>query len=255
MQVHQTRLGRLWRGAAAFGRGLGFCARHPSLWPWLCAPALLTLAVTILGAGATWSFAHGVVARHLAGGAISSALLWLLALGLAIAIGYLAFLVVSVVATAPFAGAISERSERIVRGSAPGPEGIFAAAVEGVRDLVHTLFSLAIYLAGAVVLLAAHFVVPPAAPFASAAAIVWTGVFFAYDAFDLPLSRRRASFAGKWSWMRRHGAETLGFGVAGALLQAVPLLNLFVPAVAASAGTLLYLDLEPAEASRSERVL
>lgn len=244
IKPQQNRLARFGHGARAFGRGLRFVFAHRALWPLIVAPALLTLLVTAAGAGAAFGWGHALVARHLAGhGALWATVLFIVFVLFVIGVAYLAFLAVSVVATAPFSGAISERVERLQTGAAPGSEGIFAALLEAARELVHTIFALAIYLALAGILFALHFFAPPLAPFTWPASLALTAIFLAYDAFDLPLSRRHASFARKWRCLWDHGAESLGFGVVVALLYAVPGLNLLVPAVAAASGTLLYLEL------------
>ena len=244
MQSHQNRLARFGHGARAFGRGLRFVVSHRALWPLIAAPALLTLLATLAGADAAWTWGHALIAHHLAGhGAFLATLLLIVFVLFVAGVAYLAFLAVSVVATAPFSGAISERVERLATGGAPGPEGFFAQLAEAARELVHTVFALAIYLALAAILFALHFFLPPLAPFTWPASLALTAIFLAYDAFDLPLSRRRASFARKWRCLWDHGAESLGVGVVVALLLAIPGLNLVVPAVAAASGTLLYLEL------------
>jgi CysZ protein len=155
-----------------------------------------------------------------------------------------AFLVASMVATAPFAGTLSEKSEKLARGDAPTQHGLGPIVREAVRSTLHTLVSVTIYLTCAIVLFFLQFFVSVLAPFIWVASLFLSGTFLAYDAFDLPLSRRDAKFGRKWAYIGEHTAEALGFGVVVALLIAVPGLNLIVPAIAAVGGTLLFLDLE-----------
>ena len=89
-----------------------------------------------------------------------------------------------------------------------------------------------------------QFFVAPLAPFIWVASFFLTALFLAYDACDLPLSRRDFAFGAKWSYVNRHLAESLGFGAVVALLLAIPGFGLVVPAIAAVGGTLLFLELE-----------
>jgi uncharacterized protein involved in cysteine biosynthesis len=235
---------RFAKGAGYFGKGFSFVLGNRALWPWVIAPTLLTGALTIGGSYAAYRWAQRFIDAHTAGhGAIITAILTFLLFIFVAGVAYVAFLATSLLATAPFAGILSEKTEKLKAGEAPAPKGFVANVREGVRSTVHTLVSVSIYLCIAVVLFALQFFIAPLAPFVWVASLFITGTFLAYDAFDLPLSRRNASFGDKWGYVGTHTAEALGFGVVVALLLFIPGFGLVVPAVAAVGGTLLYLDI------------
>ena len=153
-------------------------------------------------------------------------------------------------ATAPFAGVLSERAEHAHRGEKVEPQPWGQVLALSARGLGQAILGVLLYLAIAVPLFVLHWVVPVVAPFLWIAGIVQTALFFAFDAFNEPLHRRGASFGGKWRFIGKHLAESLGFGCGVALLMVVPFLSVIVTPVAIVGGTLLYLDLADA-ATRS----
>jgi CysZ protein len=238
-------LDRFFRGMGFFGRGLGFTARHPSLWGWVLAPTLLTLAVVGAGIASFWGWGKHFVDAHTVGhGAFLAGLLTVLLVIVAAGVGYVAYLAISVVATAPFSGYVSERTEKLATGQVVTPRGIAATVTEALRSVGHTLLGLTIYLSLSAVLFVVHWAVPVTAPFVWVLSVILTSLFLAYDAWDQPLSRRGAGFGQKWGRVKAHLAESLGFGSMVALCLAVPLLGLLVVPVAAVGGELLFLDLE-----------
>lgn len=238
-------LKRFFKGAAYFGRGLSWVMKHRALWPWVLMPTLLTGTLTVLGAMWAWQWAKGFVALHTAGhSAIITAILTFLMYVFVAGMGYVAFLVTSLIATAPFAGTLSERTEKLSRGAAITQQGIARVVREAVRATLHTCISLSLYLVLAAVLFFVQFVAAPIAPLVWLLSVLLTAIFLAYDAFSLPLERRDASFGRKWGFVGKHTPESLGFGVVVALVLAIPGFGLIVPAVAAVGGTLLFLDLE-----------
>jgi uncharacterized protein involved in cysteine biosynthesis len=80
------------------------------------------------------------------------------------------------------------------------------------------------------------------------------GVFLAYDGFDFPLSRRGASFGGKWSYLALHPGLTLGYGLGATVLYLIPLAFVVAPPFTAVGATLAYLDEETrAEAQKARQ--
>jgi CysZ protein len=230
--------------AGTLFRALRFVQGRPSLWGWVAAPALLTGVIAGLGGWSMWHWGSALIDRQTAGhgvwmGAILGFLLFILALGVA----YVCFLAVSLIATAPFAGFISEKTEKLATGAIVTPRGFFGNAV---RSLVHVILSLVIYLTIAASLFAAQFFLPALAPFVWLANLLLTATFLAWDAWDLPLGRRDRTFGQKWATLGRHRAESLGLGLAAALLLVVPGFGLVVPPLCAVAGTLLFVELEGA---------
>jgi uncharacterized protein involved in cysteine biosynthesis len=236
---------RFFRGAGFFGKGWRFVLDQKGLWPWVIAPTLLTLAITVGGVWSSWAWGQAYIAARTAGhGAFYAAILKFFLFLFVVSVGYVAFLVTSLIAAAPFVGTLSERTEKLATGAAVVPHGFAHIVQEAARALGHTLLTLTLYLVFSSVLFLLQFFVAPLAPFVWVGSFFLTALFLGYDAWDLPLSRRGASFGEKWGYVGRHLAESLGFGAAVALLLAIPGFGLVVPAVAAVGGTLLHLDLE-----------
>jgi len=236
---------RFFAGAAYVTRGLGFVQKHKSLWPWVLAPALLTLVAAVTGGVFAWRWGASFIASHTAGHNFLIAwLIELILLLFAVGVSFVAYLVVSLVATAPFAGTLSERTEKLATGQLVAPEGFGKIIRSAMRSTGHLLIAMSIWLMITVTLLLIQWVVSPLAPFIWGANLVVTGIFLAYDAWDLSLARRDAAFGEKWSMVKKHFAESLGFGVAVALLLCVPGFGLLIPALAAVGGTLMYVELE-----------
>src|SRR4051812_19082345 len=66
---HAERKGafaRFFAGAVYVTRGFSFARQHPSLWPWVLAPATLTLMAAIGGGAAAWRWGNAFVAAHTA---------------------------------------------------------------------------------------------------------------------------------------------------------------------------------------------
>jgi CysZ protein len=78
-------------------------------------------------------------------------------------------------------------------------------------------------------------------------AFLWGSFALGFQFFDPPLTRRGLGFAAKRAWLRRHRAETLGFGAAGLLALLIPLADLLVAPALAAGATLLAMDLERGE--------
>jgi len=245
MAERKGAVSRFFAGASYVTRGFSFAQAHPSLWPWVLAPAVLTLAAAAAGGAFAWRWGHAFVAAHTAGyGAILAFVVGLVLMVLAVGVAYVAYLAVSLVATAPFAGTLSERTEKLATGARVAPAGIAGVVRSAARSTGHLLIALSIWMAIEVVLLIVQWVVTPLAPLLWPLNLLVTAVFLAYDAWDLSLSRREASFAVKWGTLKKHLAESLGFGVATALLLCIPGFGLLVPALAAIGGTLMFVELE-----------
>jgi uncharacterized protein involved in cysteine biosynthesis len=226
---------RFFRGAGFLGKGLGFALDHGSLLMLTLLPFALTGVVAVLGAMAFWGWAHAWAVAH--AGAFFGTLLLILVV---MSVGFFLFVAVSFIATAPFAGMISSRTEKLKAGEVPKGDNFL---VEALRGTFHTLVALAVYLGVQALVVALGWILTPLSPFFWLLGFFFTAWFIAYDAFDLPLSRRKTSLGSKWSFVTKHFAESIGFGAACALLLMIPGFNLLVPALAYVGGTLLYLEL------------
>lgn len=237
-------IARFFRGMGYFGRGWRVAFGHGRVVPFVLLPAAVTVAVAGGGSFLAYRWAADFVARHSAGhGALWGALVWLFVVVFVLATAYVLYVASCLLATAPFAGVLSERAEHAHTGEPVAPQTWRQTMALSMRGVGQAILGVLLYLAIAVPLFLLHWVLPVAAPLFWVAGIVQTALFFAFDAFNEPLHRRGASFGGKWRFIGAHLSESLGFGVGVALLMMVPFLSVIVTPVAVVGGTLLYLDL------------
>jgi CysZ protein len=235
---------RFFRGMGYFGRGWRVAFGAGALVPWVLLPALLTVVVSGGGAWLTWRWAAELVHRHAAGhGELWGALVWIAVVLVVLATAYVLYVASCLLATAPFAGLLSEGAERVATGQRV-PETTWQRMLAlAARGLGHSILAVLFYLALAVPLFVLQWLAPPLAPLVWVLGLAQAALFFAFDAFNEPLHRRGAGFVAKWRFIGAHLAESLGFGVGVALLMMVPFLSIIVTPVAIVGGTLLYLDL------------
>ena len=235
----------------AFGRGWRVAFGEGRVVPFVLLPAALTVAVAGGGSLLAYHWAQELVARHSAGhGALWGAIVWLFVVVFVLATAYVLYVASCLLATAPFAGVLSERAEHVHTGEKVAPQPWREIVALSLRGLGQAILGVLLYLAIAVPLFAMQWLVPVVAPLVWVASIVQAALFFAFDAFNEPLHRRGASFGGKWGFITTHLAESLGFGTGVALLMMVPFLSVIVTPVAIVGGTLLYLDLAAAAPGR-----
>src|SRR6266542_3075513 len=240
---------RFFSGMGAFGRGWRFAFSRGGLTAWTLLPALITAVITVAG---SWAVAHFVCAwlsAHTAGqGAFVGALVWVCVVLVAAAAAYVLYVASCVLATAPFAGVLSERTEKLATGAPLPPSSLARELGLALRGIGQAILGITCYLLIAVPLFVVHWAVPALAPLIWVLSLLEAALFFAYDAFNEPLHRRGASFGAKWRFIRAHLAESLGFGTAVALLMMIPLVSVVVVPVAVIGGTLLFLELGKASA-------
>lgn len=235
---------RFFRGMGYFGRGWRVAFGTGALLPWVLLPALLTVVVSGGGAWLTWHWAAALVQRHAAGhGALWGAVVWVVVALLVLATAYVLYVASCLLATAPFAGLLSEGAERVATGQPVAEATWGQTATLAARGLGHSILAVLCYLAIAVPLFVLQWLVSPLAPVIWVLGVVQAALFFAFDGFNEPLHRRGAGFGDKWRFIGAHLAESLGFGVGVALLMMVPFFSIIVTPVAIVGGTLLYLDL------------
>lgn len=226
------------RGFAAPFRGAAFVARH-GMWGYLVGPAFINF---LLALACLWGAGRYVRhAEELRGVFAATPLLgWILVAVFSLLLGTLIFLVVQPVVGAPFNDYLSEKVEQKIRGKVTGLgfwKGAGVAIVHGAMKLV--LYGVALVLALA--LTAALALGGPAVGY------VLSVAFLAYDGFDFPLSRRGATFAGKWRFLASHPGLALGYGVGASLLYLFPLSLFFAPAFCAAGATVAFLEGEKTE--------
>jgi len=181
---------------------------------------------------------------------------WLLALWYPLA--FLVFAVLFVVgastvptlATAPMLDPLSVAAERAL--GIEGDDGF-----DLVRVLKETLSALAKTFLRLVLLYVGHafllllWLLPVVGHAAwTAAALLWTVFWLAYEYFDVPANRYGLGFDAVLGLVRRHIFLAMGFGAAVQLILWVPLLNaVFIP-VAAVGATIAFAELRRGEAMR-----
>lgn len=242
-------ISRFFMGMRYFGRGLRVAFGHGRLVPFVLAPALLAAALTT---GAAWYAERALAAffaRH-PHGAVVGLLIWIAVKLLVFAVGYVTYNLCCVIATAPFAGALAERTHRIATGEELPPQSLGAVIGDAWRGAGHAILCVVVYAAFALPLFVLQWLILPLAPLIWIVGLTQTALFFAFDAFNEPLHRERRSFGDKWRFVFRHGAESLGFGLAVALGMMLPLVSLIVTPVSIVGGALLYVELRQKQLPR-----
>ena len=237
-------IARFLKGMRFFGRGFGFAFGRAQLVPFVLAPALLAALLTT---GASLWVKHALgdyfARRFPHHGMLGGLVIWLAVTLAVFAFGYLVYNVSCMVATAPFAGVLAERTHHLATGEAIPPQPFLRAVVSSWWGAWHALACVAIYVALSLPMFAVQVVVIPLAPIIWMLGIVQAALFFAFDAFNEPLHRERTRFADKWRFVFRHGAESLGFGTGVALCMMLPLVSLVVAPVSVVGGALLFVEL------------
>lgn len=239
----------LVQGAADLGRGFRFLAARPRLWPWVIAPALVTLVLLVAAIAGVIALARPLVdwATGWMPDAIESwgrGLVWILvvaALGLA---ALLAFVSVTGAVAGPFNELLSGAVEEAVTG-VPGPRFSLAGFLrDAAIGILHAARRLLAFVAGALVVFAIG-LVPVVGTVIAAALGFWLAArAAAYDCYDAVLARRGLAYQAKLAVLARHRGRTLGLGAAVAGLLLVPLVNLVALGVGATAATLTLLELD-----------
>jgi CysZ protein len=236
--------------------------RERSLWPWVLVPFALNLVAFGLAAAAfvaNLDAIAGPLERMLAVSApehwygyLWAWPLWLLAalvrLVLLVAFGvaiYFAFTAIGGVVAAPFLDVLSERVERLARGTLP-PQAPGMAAVlrRAGRSLVEEGKRVAFLLALQAVLLLVG-LVPGLQPFAAAASLAVAALFLPLVYTGFALDRRGVRFAARRRWVVGHPFESLAFGGIALAVFLVPGLSFFCLPWLVTAGTLFVLELWP----------
>ena len=222
------------RGLSAPLYGVRFVAKN-GLWFWVWLPLAVN---TLVAAGSAW-LGLSLVNAWLP----TQEALWLQILKwLAFAIlTVLAFLVIHPILSGPFIDELTARVEAKVRGHAPSV-GFFVGLGQAVW---HGVLKMMLYATGA--LLTAFLSLTTG--FGGALGLLLTGAFLAFYGFDYPLARRGLGFRGKWAYLVAHWRLTGGFAVSTGILLFVPLAFIFVPPFAAIGATLVFLEMEDAEAA------
>jgi uncharacterized protein involved in cysteine biosynthesis len=216
--------------------GLVFLLRRPNLWGMAALPTLLgtlSIASGILLGAYLGSLENQRFASHWGGrlGELDLVVELGILLG-TVGVGLGVGLAIAFLLSAPLLEILSRRVEQTETGgvAALGPKGVLVAFVRAGYPLVLVPVAWALSLV--------PLVGPPAGLLVGAYAVAAEGM-------SSTLARRGISGL----WHRRFLAEALGFGLAGAVLMAVPLVDfLAIPAIIVG-GTRLVLELEEAPAA------
>jgi CysZ protein len=226
--------------------GFFFILRHPSLLPLVVLPAIVAGVLFVgglfLGAWAAPWIESRVAPEPLATHFLQLSRRFLIALAVlsaGAALGFGAALIVM----APVLDRLSRRVEAKAR-------GFLADRGQGLAWEVAQSFRGAFYFLAAAPGIFVLAFIPVLGPIL---AFLWAAFALGFQFFDPPLTRRGLDFAAKRAWLRRHRAETMGFGAAGLLALLIPLADLLVAPTLAAGATLLAIDLERDEATASPR--
>lgn len=241
----------LVRGARDVARGFAFLNKHPRLWGYVVAPAMVTaviligIVVTIMAtAGSLVALVTAWMPDRIA--AFADWLVWGVVLTGLVLGGLLVFVSVAGVLAGPFSELLSEQIEEQVTGR-PAPGFSAAAFVRGaIRGIGHALRRLVVLVLGAALLFALGLipVVGTIAALAIGGYIAARGA--AYDSYDAVMSRRDLAYRAKVVYLAKRRPRTLGLGATVAAMLFVPGLNLVALGLGAAGATLAALDDERA---------
>lgn len=230
-------------------RGLAALRRHPRLWKYVVAPAVITAGLVVgLAIGVVhlihplvgWIHAHlPSWLAELAGGALAAVVGVALWAGLAIVFVPLVGLIAG-----PFAERLSEHLERALTGQPPPPSSVGDFLHSLILSVAHGVRRLLASLLGLVVVFALGFA-PVIGSIAAVVIAAWLAAHSAaYDAYDAVLARRLTPYRGKLAYLAHHRARTMGLGAAVAAMLLVPGLNLIALGLGAAGATVASLELE-----------
>jgi len=220
-----------FRGFLAPFRGAAFISRQ-RLWRYLVLPIVMNLALGIVLMWAAARYFREELAQMMTGSPVLGGIFLFVATVLG---GIVLFIVAQPILNAVFCDRLSEVVEKRVRGSAPTVP--FLASTGWA--VVHGLLKLVLYGIALVVGLALSIT-----GIGSLVGLGLGALFLAYDGFDYALSRRGTTFGGKWRYLARNPAQTIGYGAGATLLYLIPLAMFVAPAFTAAGATLAFLDAE-----------
>jgi uncharacterized protein involved in cysteine biosynthesis len=225
-------------GAWHVPAGFVFLLRHTRLWPLAALPALLCALFLVGGLFLGVYALHDVeqtfglnLERLPNAVAIAATLtLWIATVAAAVVAG----LALALLFSAPILDRLSLATERLVGAAA-------ADATSSLGwELLQSLRAGLLFLAAAPIVWALG-LVPVVGPLLE---LGWGASVLAFQLTDSPLARRGRSFSERRRWHREWRWESLGFGLAGLLVLAVPLANLLLAPGLAVGATRLVVEIE-----------
>jgi CysZ protein len=238
-------IGELTRGIHDGMRGATYLARHPRLWRWVLAPAIVAAVVFVIAIRWILGLLSGPIdtIASVVPGSWAATVLHVAATIVLVVASATIFISVAALIAGPFNEMLSESIEEHVTG-VPSPK---FDAVRFVVDLavgaVHAIRRIAVYLVTMAALLVVGLVVPVAGTLLAAiGGAIATASFASYDSYDAIWGRRRWRYRAKIAYLREHRWRTLGLGAVVAALLLVPGLNLVALSVGATGATLRDLE-------------
>ncbi len=246
-------VGQILAGGAYPFRGLRLVTSHPSTWPYLVLPSILTAGLFFVALFVSW---HAVPALMGTMWVPTIEHHWLVHLGWRtsmLLLRALAFLAIAVAlyATAgllaiPFNDRLSEKIETLYLGPYEQPFSWRVVLGDLSVSVSHTLISAVLWI-GVMGLLLGLELVPG---LGSALHVVLgasiTGLFLAREMMDGCMSRRRMAYRHKLRVLRANLWTMIGFGVCASVLLGIPGLNFFLLPMIVVGGSLMYCELEEA---------
>jgi len=232
-------------------RGALFIRSHRVLWKYAAAPMLISMAVLGIGYGvAYWLFFR--LMSPLSGGEwYWQVLYYVAAVLVTVLLLIIVFFVFTFVATAiasPFNDLISEKTETLVRGTFQDtPFSLMGMLRDSARSIIHSLAIVGIYV-GTIIASLPLLLIPGLGHLLFAGVgVLLSSYLFAFEFLGFPMDRRRYSFAEKRRFLHSSLRSTLGFGLGSVVVASIPLVNILLLPAAAVGGTLLFLELNPAD--------
>jgi len=229
------------RGVVDGLRGAAYLARHPRLWVWILAPALIAAVILIVAVGwllTALSGAIDAIGAYLPGSWGDNVLRVVAAVVLAIA-SLSIFVSLAAVIAAPFNEMLSEAVEESVTGTPSPPFRIGRFVVDLAIGIAHGVRRVAVYSITMLLVLVLGVAVPVAGPILATVLSAWaTARFAAYDAHDAVFARRRLRYRDKIAYLRARRWRTLGLGAVVGAMLVIPGVNLIGLSIGASAATL-----------------
>jgi CysZ protein len=213
---------------AALG-GIGFVLGTPAVWPWALVPIAILLSLTCaVACGGVWGAGRlsGLMVgpQEDAWQTIAGWLVYLLLVGMALALAVLLALLV----TQPLSGfalsRVAEAQERGLVGSTASVSPVRA----NVLSLQAWLVSLPFVFAIVGPLLIASFLFPAAVVVTAPLNLLVGGWLLAWNLVDYPLSNRGLGMRSRFRWVAENFSAFTGFGLFWAFLLPLPGLYLLV---------------------------
>ena len=243
-----TRKGRaigVWRGFVTPFAALRGLLGLPRAWPFALVPALVFALLEVAFMFLSWHFLKPWVSDRLAGeGTLrhwgSTAASWLSVL-LASALGWLFSAFLAPVLSAPALERIVGLEEARLGVPERAPLGFVREFSCGLRSLlVGSALSLPLVLGLTLLELA----FPPILPLSTPLKLLIGAWGVAWSLFDYPMSLRGIGARARLSFMRRHAAAVLGFGLAFSLFFWLPCFGILMLPVGVAAATRLFWEIQ-----------